>query len=237
MVCSTIDSSITIDTPEGVEIALDIAGPVVRACAWAIDFVIRALIFIVLAVSYSYLFDSHDRVMVAGLFSILAFALEWLYPTLFEGLTSTSPGKRAFGLRVLQQDGTPLTMSSSVIRNFLRAADFLPFFYATGLIAMVINQRFQRLGDMAAGTLVVYTPKSRVIKDTEVVDSLPIPAGLNLQEKMAIVNFAERCSGLSESRQIELANTLYPFTGEKDLHGVQTLKAWANFITRGQNYA
>lgn len=232
-----MDNTITIDTPEGVEIAFDVAGPVVRGCAWAVDFIIRVILFIIVSVSYGSVFGSTDDAMIAGLLSILAFSLEWLYPTLFEGITGTSPGKRAFRLRVLQQDGTPLTMSSSVIRNFLRTVDFLPLFYVTGLISMIISQRFQRLGDLAGGTLVVYAPAARDIVSIDSVASLPTPAGFKLREKIAIVNFAERCGRLSEARQQELANTLYPLTGEKDQQGVLVLKAWANYITRGQNHA
>jgi hypothetical protein len=67
-----------------------------------------------------------------------------------------SPGKRWAGLRVIRRDGSPITLTESIIRNLIRPIDFLPLAYAVGVITMFLNRQANRLGDLAAGTLVVY---------------------------------------------------------------------------------
>ncbi len=230
-----MDTTVTVDTPEGVEIEFNVAGPVVRAMAWLIDFAIRAVIYIAIFFALIATVPSYSEMgLLSGGLSILAFLLEWLYPTLFEGLTGSTPGKKWAGLRVLQDDGTPLTFPSAIIRNFLRAVDFLPLMYATGLVAMNNNQRFQRLGDLAAGTLVVYVPQSLMYETEEQTESLPLPTWLATEDRLALVSFADRSNGLSMERQIELANTLSPITGQHGEAAVKTIRAWANWVVRGQ---
>lgn len=234
-----MDTTVTVDTPEGVEIELNVAGPVVRAMAWLIDFALRAVIYMVVLILLAVTVPSFSEMgLVAGMLSILAFMFEWLYPTLFEGFTGSTPGKKWTRLKVLQEDGTPLTFPSAIIRNFLRAVDFLPLLYVTGLVAMNNNQRFQRLGDLAAGTLVVYVPESNT---HEAIDqneaSQPVPAYLGTADRLALISFADRSSGLSAARQVELVNTLEPVTGLQGEDAVKMIKAWANWIVRGQGTA
>src|SRR5207237_6321991 len=84
------------------------------------------------------------------------FLVEWLYPVLFEVLwTGASPGKRVVGLKVVMDNGLPVTAAASLARNILRAADFLPFFYGSAVICVLWRQDSKRLGDLAAGTMVV----------------------------------------------------------------------------------
>ena len=71
-----------------------------------------------------------------------------------------SPGKRLVGLRVLRSSGTPISLSESVIRNLVRLVDFMPALYGVGIVTMFIDQNSRRLGDLAAGTLVVHELKS-----------------------------------------------------------------------------
>lgn len=237
-----LDTTYLVNTPEGIEIELSVAGPVARAYAWATDFAIRAVIYIAVIFATQSIFingDFNDRSpeFIAGVYSILVFMLEWLYPTLFEALTGSTPGKRLLKLRVIQDNGTPVTLPSSIIRNFLRAADFLPVFYATGLITMANNSAFKRLGDLAAGTLVVHDPKPPTAAPFTHTESLPLPTTINAEEKIAIVRFAERSSSLSVERQIELANLLTNLTGQTGEPAVNTLKAWSHWIMSGQEYA
>lgn len=234
-----LDTTCVVNTPEGIEIELSVAGPVARALAWAADFAIRALIFIAIVISTSSmvtgsLFRHESEIFLAGVYSIILFLLEWVYPTVFEALTGTTPGKRLLKLRVVQDDGTPLTLPSSIIRNFLRAVDFLPVFYATGLVAMVNNQAFKRLGDLAAGTLVIHSPRAPDTNRFNHNTSLPLPAGLSADEKNTIVRFAERSSTLSPERQIELANLLSGISGHTGEAAVDLLKAWSHWIIHGQ---
>ena len=93
---------------------------------------------------------------------ILLFALEWLYPIVFELRASgASPGKRAFGLKVVMENGLPVTAAASVTRNLLRAADFLPFGFALCHRLDADPSDCKRLGDIAAATLVVHARARR----------------------------------------------------------------------------
>lgn len=236
-----LDTNYIINTPEGIEIELSVAGPVARALAWATDFAIRALVYIAIIFATQAFVATGDynesMAFIVGVYSILAFVLEWIYPTLFEAFTGTTPGKKLLRLRVIQDDGTPVTLPSSIIRNFLRAADFLPLFYAAGLVTMANNSAFKRLGDLAAGTLVVHHPKPPTESAFTHTEALPLPTTINAEERIAIVRFAERSASLSLERQIELANLLSNLTGQSGEPAVDTLKAWSHWIMSGQEYA
>ena len=95
-----------------------------------------------------------------GLWLILMFLMEWFYPVLFEVLArGQTVGKMALGIRVLCDDGTPVGWYQSTVRNFLKFVDFLPVLYGAGLLSMLLQKDFKRLGDLAAGTLVVYAER------------------------------------------------------------------------------
>src|SRR5262249_33255826 len=92
-----------------------------------------------------------------AVFGLVAFAFLWGYYIFFEmAWNGQSPGKRWVGLRVMRLDGTPLTLSESIIRNLVRLVDFLPAYYGVGVVAMFISSQSRRLGDLAAGTVVVH---------------------------------------------------------------------------------
>src|SRR5262249_28045780 len=91
-----------------------------------------------------------------GVVLLVAFVVEWAYYVFFETVWSgRTPGKRAFSLRVVTEKGHPLGFADSLLRNLLRAADFLPGAYALGLVVMGRAPRFRRLGALVAGPLVV----------------------------------------------------------------------------------
>jgi uncharacterized RDD family membrane protein YckC len=93
---------------------------------------------------------------ITAVFGLISFALLWGYYIFFEMLwNGQTPGKRLVGLRVLRSDGTPITLTESIIRNLVRFVDFLPLFYGLGVVVMFVNAQSRRLGDLAAGTLVV----------------------------------------------------------------------------------
>ena len=86
-----------------------------------------------------------------GVMLVLLFAIEWLYPVVFELLPwAATPGKRALDLRVVMDTGLPVTPAASLTRNLLRAADFMPMLFAFGLLSMLLRRDFKRLGDLAA---------------------------------------------------------------------------------------
>ena len=91
-----------------------------------------------------------------ALFTFILFFLNWGYFTLFEAFWGgRTPGKRVARIRVIQQSGRAIGIFESMARNFVRYVDQIPFFYAVGVIAMFVTRQHQRLGDLAAGTLVV----------------------------------------------------------------------------------
>src|SRR5258706_5892170 len=123
-----LDTTRRVATPEGIELTLHLAGPVPRALAWAIDLLLR--IAIVLAVL---MIASPLGAAGTGIALIAAFFVEWLLPAWFEAMwNGQTPGKRAFGIAVLNDDGTPLRWPAALTRNLLRAVDFPPLLYGIG---------------------------------------------------------------------------------------------------------
>jgi uncharacterized RDD family membrane protein YckC len=205
---SKLDTIAHYQTPEGVELSLSLAGPMVRGMAWFIDFAIRLVLYIILGITVGMLGG-----MGRGLFFIGLFVIEWFYPVLFEVHNGMTPGKKVMGLQVVHEDGTPLSWSSALLRNLIRCIDLLPFFNMTGFITMLMNSSFKRLGDLAAGTVVVY--HWDVTKGFSIPDAPPSPAPvpLKLEEQRLVLDFCERAADLSEQRRRELAFLLTDITG------------------------
>jgi len=201
-----LDTTHAIETPEGVELQLHLAGPVVRALAWSIDMLIRIGIYIGLSIVLSMLGG-----LGTGLILISIFLLEWFYPVLFEVYRQgATPGKKQMGIKVLHESGTPISWSASMIRNLLRAVDFLPALYGFGLVSMLLNREFKRLGDLAAGTVVVYVETTHTQLQVPAARASKLTTPLTLAEQRAIVSFAERAQIFSEARAKELAHIAHP---------------------------
>ncbi len=207
---------------------LPLAGPAVRASAWLVDLLIRGAIYGATAWLFS-LFGNLGTAVIL----ILVFLLEWFYPVFFEVTRSATPGKQVMGLMVCSDNGAPLTRQASMLRNLLRVADFLPFCYGFGLITMLMNRDFKRLGDLAAGTVVVYAPPKPADAALPAGKPQPPPLPLNLTEQRAIADFAERSQNLSQARTWELANILQPLTGKHDGSAAQALFNYAHWMQRG----
>ena len=214
-------------TPEGVTLSLRVAGPPVRASAWMLDLLIMGVLQVILAVMLSLLGSVGEALLFLSLF-----AVGWFYAVGFELLNNgATPGKRVFVLQVVNDDGTPIDLASSVVRNFLRVADFLPFAFGAGLLSMTLSRDFQRLGDLAAGTLVIY-------RDTEVVGlqvpeapAVVPPVSLDPAEQRAVVDFAERQEQWNEERAAELAEASGPLAGgQRGRAAVERLVGMANWL-------
>ena len=223
------DTIRTHETPEGIRLELRLAGLIVRACAWSIDMLIRVVLYGVISFIFTYFGGVGTAVML-----IMFFLIEWFYPVIFEIHSGATPGKKAMGLVVIHDNGTPVSFSSSVIRNLLRAADFLPFMYAAGILSVLMSRDFQRLGDLAAGTLVVYRDKE--LERIKLPDAAIVRPSLELsvEEQSEIIRFAERCPQLSVERQAELATQLSYVTGKQGAAAVQELLGYAAWLTRGR---
>lgn len=147
--------TITIRTPEGISFPLIVAGPLTRFMAWLVDFFCVAVGILGIAA----VLDAFEIVLpdIAGAMDMIVFfaitigygiAFEWLY----DGRTI---GKRLFRLRVMDVSGLKLGFNQVVLRNLLRPIDSFPVFYLAGGIAALLSPRGQRLGDLAANTIVV----------------------------------------------------------------------------------
>jgi len=205
-----LDTTRRVATPEGIELTLHLAGPVPRALAWAIDFALR--IAVVLVVS---MFAPLIGKAGIGVVLLTAFFVEWLLPAWFEASwRGQTPGKRAMGIAVLNDDGTPLRWGAALTRNLLRAVDFLPFLYGIGLAAMLANRDFKRLGDLAAGTVVVYQgEKAEAARAIPQATPQPPPLSLAPEEQRAVLELAERSSSFTRERFEELAELPTPLVG------------------------
>ena len=202
-----LDTRYAAETPEGIALALRPAGVVSRIYAYAIDLLLRTVMFGVVAA----LLANLGR-FGFGVGLVVLFALEWLYPVAFElGASGATPGKRALGLTVVMDSGLPVTPAASLTRNLLRAADFLPGLYAFGISAMLVRADFKRLGDLAAGTLVVHASEATTLG----VALPPAPArapavALSPRAQAAIVAWAGRVFRLTPARADELAGLAVP---------------------------
>jgi len=198
---TTLDTRLLAETPEGIAILLRPAGAVPRGLAYGLDLFIR---FIVWAVAAAFL--ARVKGMGTGLMLISAFALEWIYPIVFELLPgAATPGKRAMGLQVMMDTGLPVTPSAAVTRNLLRVADFMPFMFAFGLLAMLLRADFKRLGDVVAGTLVVHADQVRLAGALPEAEPLAPRVPLTRAQQVAILHLAGRARRLTSERVDELA--------------------------------
>jgi uncharacterized RDD family membrane protein YckC len=205
-----LDTTRRVATPEGIELTLRLAGPVPRALAWSVDFLLRAaLVLVVMMIA------SRFGRAGMGVVLIAAFFVEWLLPAWFEAMWGgQTPGKRLFRLAVLNDDGTPVRWPGALTRNLLRAADFLPFLYGVGLITMLVNRDFKRLGDLAAGTVVVYqAEKVAAARAIPQAPPQPPPLSLSPEEQRAVLDLAERSSTFTRERFEELAELPTPLVG------------------------
>ncbi len=220
-----IDTRYQIETPEGIDLQAQLAGPSPRALAFLIDISIRIAVYIAASIIFGVAGWAY------GFFLVFLFLLEWFYPVFFEVLyKGQTPGKQIMELVVVNDDLTPVTWHGSIIRNLLRTADILPMMYLFGLSSMLISQRFQRLGDMAAGTLVIH--KTPPPKPAELPNSPPTAPkqALELDDQTAIVNYTERHNQLTDSRKQELANILTPMHGFKDQKAVNYLQGLGRWL-------
>ena len=222
-----LDTRYQVEIPGGINLEAQVVGPIPRFFAFAIDLVIRGVVIFVLSI-LSIPFGSFG--LGGGFFLIFLFIIEWLYPVLFEVyMRGQTPGKKLLAISVINDDLSPVTLGTSMVRNLLRTVDFLPLFYLAGLVTMLSNGRFQRLGDMAAGTLVISVAESA--KPAPMKDILPLAPATSLlrNEQSSIVDFLQRSEQLSEPRQQELAAILEGVTHHKSDNGVEQLQrigAW-----------
>ncbi len=229
-----LDTLQAVELAEGIEIRLRMAGPMLRASAYLIDLVIRSIILAIGAIGLLFAGIAIGLQVASGMILLAWFLMDWLYPVFFEsGKRGATPGKRMMGLRVVQASGSPITIGQAVVRNFLRFIDGMPFFtYMFGVTSCMATRRFQRLGDLAAGTLVIYdrVPATPAVAGPPPLASMPLPVGLSAVEMKALTLFRERAGLWSEGRREEIANQASVLSGATGNAGVSRLLAMAHWI-------
>jgi uncharacterized RDD family membrane protein YckC len=196
-----LDTLRQVATPEGIELTLRLAGPIPRALAWSLDFLLRLGALVAIAIVASPLHRFGTAILL-----ISWFALEWLFPAWCEVYwRGATPGKRAMGLAVVHDDGRPVRWPAALTRNLLRFVDFLPMLYGFGLVAMLLGHDFKRLGDLAAGTVVVHRDRAEVVRAIPAAEPIAPRQPLWPTEQRAILEFAERLPSLTPDRADELA--------------------------------
>jgi uncharacterized RDD family membrane protein YckC len=158
---------LTIETPEQITLEFALAGIGSRFLALAIDTLLQAAGFATLGLSLlvaaalaSFALPSVGPWVLAVVI-LAAFLIYYGYFALFESIwAGQTPGKRMVGLRVIAMTGRPATVYQALIRNLLRIVDQLPAIYAVAIVTVMITPRQQRLGDLAAGTVVIHDPSA-----------------------------------------------------------------------------
>jgi len=227
-----LEDHIIIATPEGIELQLVLAGAGSRFIACVIDMALQLMLIALAALAAYGLLDNG---IGHALFAIAAFVVLYLYFILFEVLAGgRTPGKRVTHLRVVRARGTPVDVPASAIRNLVRVIDLLPGTYLIGLASILLTERNQRLGDLAAGTLVIRDTSSRRSRAARRAGSSPtspaahaappaVPANavasgtdasswdvsaVSTEELVAVRRFLERRESLDREARVQLAHRL-----------------------------
>ena len=213
-----LDDRLKITTPEGVALELVVAGIGSRFLAGLLDVAIQMFALIVVTQTFSTA-GIHNGYVTAILIA-LVFLLLFGYPILFEVFNQgRTPGKAAAGIRVIKADGNPIGVSGSLIRNVLRLVDgwliLTVVLFPVGFIAAFTTRHCQRLGDLAAGTLVVrerFQAEGRV--NAAYMTTPPPPdltwdvGGVSADEVFVIRRYLERRVALPPNARMQLAGTL-----------------------------
>jgi uncharacterized RDD family membrane protein YckC len=223
-----LDSAVAAETPEGILLELHPAGLTSRFCAFLIDALIRAVI------AYAaFLVAMFAGGLGLGFYLILLFSLFWLYPIVFElGRGGATPGKRVMRLKVVMDNGLPITPAASITRNLLLAADFVPSFFGAALICMLTRADGKRLGDLAAATLVVHQRRTAPKATLDMVPPLAPSLQLSARDQNAVIALAARAPSLTVERLNELAALAAPVQGtderttEEVTHRVLGVAQW-----------
>lgn len=237
---SLLDTTASVETPERVSFRYELSGPGRRAVAWAIDALLRLVLLstvVVLLVALNVLGFQSVTEASLGLLLLVLFVLEWLYGVIFElAFGGRTPGKAIVGVRVVRVDGSPASLSDLVLRNLLRAVDYLPLWpvipgfdlftlptFAVGACAMLLDPKLRRVGDIVGGTVVVIESGQQLQAvlqidppiSREELESLPPHVDLSAEERRTIEALLRRRSKLSAARAEELAAMYAPTISER----------------------
>ena len=223
-----MDRTLDVRTPESIAFSYELAGVGSRFLAVAIDLLLQIGLLIALVWGVTLIAPRHGghtlatlspletkfvQNVVAGVFIFVVFTIFFGYFILFEALwNGQTPGKRALGLRVVRDGGYPIDFTASLVRNLIRVGEIMFGFYAISAIAAIFSPENKRLGDMAAGTIVVREAKMqspasmlREIREEPVYAATAYATG---EERALVKRFLERRDSLDPRRRSELAHDI-----------------------------
>lgn len=223
-------------TSERVFLKLPLAGAGHRALAYLLDvallFAVWLVLYFVLTLVQSDVLGSFQALSgaVQALAALAVFAAQWVYWTASEVLGGgRTLGKRALGIRVRREDGRPLTVLDSALRNLLRFVDFLPVLYAVGVLTMLLDPRQRRLGDLVAGTVLVRDRKldlSRYEVDAQPSSVAASKLPLSAADHELLSAFLARSASLDAEARVALtAKFLSRYAPELEADARQLLAA------------
>lgn len=180
---SRVTTDLVIETPENVVLTYRLAGPAMRLMAYLLDFLFRIALIFGAAQVVGHLGAVVGSGLTTGVLLVLYFLVDWAYFGISEGyFRGKTIGKHLFGLRVIQEEGYPITFWGAQLRNIVRAADSLPMLlfvlpcYGVAFISMFVAGKFRRLGDLVARTVVVEERRVSVPREPVIlakIESLP----------------------------------------------------------------
>lgn len=211
-----IDAAVRLLTPERIEFVYPLGGPFRRFTAYLIDLVlISGLVVGSYMVSQFLALGSSSGM---GLALVAYFVIAWGYGAFCEGVfNGQTPGKRSMSLRVVSERGVPITGAQAVLRNLVGVVDgMIPFCFLIGLSSMLLTRRFQRLGDLAAGTMVIVEdrrPRLGLvrIKDPRalsLLDRLPLRIAAGSRLARALSDYVRRRHRFGGALREEIAEPL-----------------------------
>jgi uncharacterized RDD family membrane protein YckC len=207
---------VRVTTPERIVFDYPLGGPFRRFCAYLVDLGVLILLVVVAFVAATVMAAGTTAGMGPALVGY--FLITWGYGAFCEGVfNGQTLGKRALGLRVISERGVPITGTQAVLRNLVGSVDgLIPFTYLLGLASMLLTRKFQRLGDLAAGTMVIVEerrPRLGLVRTRDrqvlsVLDRLPVRIAAGPKLARALSDYVRRRHRFGHALREELAEPL-----------------------------
>lgn len=220
---------VKIETPEQIDLSLEIAGVGSRLAAQCYDWTAKwtivlllfcGLLFAAWGLGFTGLLEAGAGPILLGIWLFISFVFFIGYDILFEAYKNgQTPGKKQLGIRVIREGGSPVDFSAAAIRNLVGIADFLPAFYLLGGTLLLLNKQAQRLGDMAAGTIVIRERSDKLVADPRLAG---LPAGadefafletqlarLSADDRIVLRSYCARYPSMAPEPRYQLAMRLF----------------------------